>query len=66
MNNQITVFIDPRRTKEQEEISIPYCCDDDLNPLVDLVTTQLGPGEVKSMKFSIRTNTIKIILLHDL
>lgn len=66
MNNTLTIFIDPRRTKKQADISVPYCCDEELDPMTELVTTFLGAGEIDSMKFKVKSNTITITLLHDI
>lgn len=66
MNNEVTAFITAKRTKKQEKIPFPYCCDEDLNPVTDLITTQVGEGEIDSMSYSLKSNIMTLDLLHDI
>jgi hypothetical protein len=66
MNNEVTAFITAKRTKKQDKIRFPYCCDEYLNPVTDLITTQVGEGEVEEMTYSLRDNTLEATLLHDI
>ena len=51
-----------RKTREQAQISIQFCCDDTFVPS-ELVQTQLGWGEVKSAEEDTETATLKLSLL---
>lgn len=51
-----------RKTKEQAQISIQFCCDDTFEPS-ELVNTQLGWGEVKTAEENTETATLKLSLL---
>jgi hypothetical protein len=51
-----------RKTKEQVQITIQFCCDDTFEPS-ELVNTQLGWGEVKSAEENTETATLKLSLL---
>lgn len=66
MNNQVTTFLSAKRTKKQPDIKFPFCCDDELLPLTELVTTYLGAGEIDKMSFSVKNNTMTTDLLHDI
>ncbi len=66
MNNQLTMFISTKRTKKQDKIPFPFCCDAELNPLTDLITTYLGNGEIDAMSLNLKTNMMTADLLHDL
>lgn len=66
MNNEVTAFLSTKKTKKQDKVSFPYCCDANLNPLTDLVTTFLGEGEVDSMSLNLKTNQMTADLLHDI
>jgi hypothetical protein len=66
MNNQVTTFLSAKRAKKQADIKFPFCCDDELLPLTELVTTYLGSGEIDKMSLSIKNNMITTDLLHDI
>jgi hypothetical protein len=51
-----------RKTKEQAQITIPFCCDDTFEPS-ELVQTQLGWGEVKGAEQDTERGTLKLTLL---
>jgi hypothetical protein len=64
MNNEPTNFITAKRTKKQENIPFPFCCDASLNPLTDLITTYLGNGEINKLSLNLKTNMMTSDLLH--
>lgn len=51
-----------RKSREQAQITIQFCCDDTFEPS-ELVQTQLGWGEVKSAEEDTETATLKLSLL---
>lgn len=51
-----------RKTREQAQISIPFCCEEVFEPS-ELVQTQLGWGEVKSAEYDTETATLTLSLL---
>jgi hypothetical protein len=66
MNLIDTIFITARRFKTQEQVSIPFCCDETINPLTDLITTKVGNGIIDEAQHDLKTDELKIKLLHDL
>lgn len=50
------------KMREQVQITIPFCCDDEFEPS-ELVQTQLGWGEVKSAEQDTERGTLKLTLL---
>jgi hypothetical protein len=54
------------KSKKQKDIVIQNCCgDDEFIPEQALVRTQLGDGEIEEAVYSTKTETIKMIILHD-
>lgn len=65
MNLESTIFLSARRYKKQEEVSFPFCCNDAINPLQDLITTLVGNGVIDEAEHDFKTDEIKVNLLHD-
>lgn len=61
MNNTAVTFESSKKTKIQEEITVP-ACDIDVNKLV---RTHLGWGEVKEAREDFKTRTIRLVLAYD-
>jgi hypothetical protein len=50
------------KTREQDQITIKFCCSDEFDP-TELINTQLGWGEVKSAEQDTQRGTLKLNLL---
>ena len=63
MNGLDTDFFTWIRTKRQDPVSIPVCCEDfiDYN---DLIKSELGWGELETATFTTQTDKLKLTLLH--
>lgn len=65
MNLQQTIFLSARRFKKQNDVTFPFCCTDELNTLEDLITTLVGNGVIDSAEHDLKSDTLKVTLLHD-
>lgn len=62
----ITFSARTRRTKEQKDIILKYCCDLEMfNPNQGQVITELGTGDIDEATYNTKTEIIKITALHD-
>jgi len=65
MNRNLTTFATSIKTKLQDKLSIPLCCDDEFNP-DDLITTSLGSnGQVSKASYNLATSMLELEVLFD-
>ena len=65
MNGALTTFLSSIKTKQQEKLSIPLCCDDDFDPY-DLITTGLGEdADVLQYDIDLSTDMLELQLVFD-
>lgn len=65
MNLEQTIFLSALRYKTQEGVRFPYCCEDELNPLTDLIRTSVGDGVLEEAEHDLLNDTLTVKLLHD-
>jgi hypothetical protein len=65
MNDTLTTFLSKQRQKQQVELEIPYCCEEEFDPLTEFVRTPLGDGEVVTMTEDLKNDTLKLTLVYD-
>ena len=64
LNGVLQDFLSVKPTRKGDKITVPFCCDDDFNP--DLkVLTPLGVGTVNNAIFSFRDASMTFELLYD-
>lgn len=64
MNKVETTFLSTVKTKQQDKITVPLCCDDVFNP-EDLIKTNFGWGEVGKAEFNLFQETMYLELYFD-
>jgi len=64
MNNAATTFLSPVYKKEQVDVIIKNCCDDDHDKIFSLVKTELGDGMVMEAEVNYSRDTITFKTKH--
>lgn len=62
MNNTLTTFYDAMKIKIQKDIKFPICCNE-FDP-TNLITTQIGNGEVETAEENLKTTEITVDLIY--
>lgn len=65
MNEAETAFLSVRKTKLQSGIKYLGTCCTEINPLTDLITTELGDGQIENMEKDNRDERFLFNLLYD-
>lgn len=64
MNNVLTTFVTAKKNKLQKDIVLQLCCDDEFNPTMSYIPTELGNGIIESAEHNSSTGILKTNLLH--
>lgn len=65
MNNVLTTFNSTQKYKQQKDVVLNVCCDDEFDPTMSYIKTELGNGIISSAEQNTSNGIIKATLLLD-
>ena len=65
MNNILTNFVTAKRTKQQKDLILVICCEDNFDPSNILIRSELGDGILDSAEYTVKKGVMTISLFHD-
>jgi hypothetical protein len=65
MNNVLTNFVTAKRTKQQKDLVLVICCQDNFDASNILIKSELGEGIVDNAEYNVKKGVMVISLLHN-